>query len=154
MALLPPRGSPGLRPGPVLREGRAYGPPSHEEEVMDYTSYRFAHHKLEAYRVASEVADLVEPLARRFGQGHRHLADQLRRAADSTVGLVGEGANRYSAKQKRQRFTEARGEAGEVACHMERAYRYRLVSEHELAAVLHRADRLCALLTGLIKRHS
>lgn len=121
---------------------------------MDTTKYRFAHHKLEAYRVSSEIADMVEPLAKRFGRGHRHLADQLRRAADATVGLVGEGANRYSDKQKRQRFTEARGEAGEVACHVERAYRYRLVTEAEAEALLSRADRVCALLTGLIKRHS
>jgi four helix bundle protein len=121
---------------------------------MDTTKYRFAHHKLEAYRISAEMADIVQPLAERFGQGHRHLADQLRRAADATVGLIGEGANRYSAKQKRQRFTEARGEAGEVACHMERAYRYRLVSTTELEAVLSRADRVCAMLTGLIKRHS
>ena len=68
--------------------------------------------------------------------------------------LTGEGANRYTPKQKRQRFTEARGEAGEVACHMERAYSYRLVSERELEAVLSRADRVCAMLTGLIRRHS
>lgn len=121
---------------------------------MDTRKYRFADHKLETYRVATEMADLVEPLARRFGRGHRHLADQLRRAADATVGLVGEGANRYTAKQKRQRYIEARGEAGEVACHIERAYRYRLVTATEAEAVLGRADRVCAMLTGLIKRHS
>lgn len=121
---------------------------------MDMSRFRFTHHKLDAYRVASEMADLVQPLAERFGQGHRGLADQLRRSADATVALTGEGANRYSPKQKRLRFTEARGEAGEVACHMERAFNYRLVSEQELVAVLERADRVCAMLTGLIKRHS
>lgn len=121
---------------------------------MDMTPFRFAHHKLLAYQVASEMAELVRPLAGRFGRGHRELADQLRRSADATVALVGEGANRYYPKQKRQRFTEARGEAGEVACHIERALSYGLVSEREAMAVLERADRACAMLTGLIKRHS
>ena len=121
---------------------------------MDLSKYRFAHHKLDAYRVASEIADLVEPVAERFGDGHRKLADQLRRSADGVAALIGEGANRYTPKQKRQRFVEARGEAGEVACHMERAFSYRLVSEQELVAVLDRADRVCAMLTGLIRRHS
>ena len=48
---------------------------------------------------------------------------------------------------------EARGEAGEVAAHLERLRRYRFISEEQLMRGLSLADRLCALLTGLIKRH-
>lgn len=61
---------------------------------------------------------------------------------------------RSTLKQKRQRFVEARGEAGEVAAHLERLHRYKFITEEQLMTGLHLADRLCALLTGLIKRHS
>jgi four helix bundle protein len=49
---------------------------------------------------------------------------------------------------------EARGEAGEVAAHLERLARYRFITEEQLMTGLSLADRLCAMLTGLIKRHS
>jgi four helix bundle protein len=76
------------------------------------------------------------------------------RAAGSTVGLIGEGANRFSKGQKRQRFTEARGEAGEVAVHVEAGCGMRIVDEEDAMAILERANRICAMLTGLIHRHS
>lgn len=121
---------------------------------MNTSKFRFAHYKLDAYRVAVEMADLVKAMVERFPRGHGELADQLKRSAESTVGLIAEGANRYSQGQKRQRFSEARGECGEVASHVERAYRKGLVGEEEAMAVLERADRVCAMLTGLIKRCS
>ena len=61
---------------------------------------------------------------------------------------------RQGPKQKRQRFVEARGEAGETAAHLQRLRRYRFISEEQLMTSLSLADRLCAMLTGLIKRHS
>jgi four helix bundle protein len=118
------------------------------------TRFRFAHHRLDAYRVAVEMADRVDGLVARFPRGHARLADQLRRSAEAVVALTAEGANRYSAGQKRQRFTEARGECGEVAAHIERACRRRLVRQAEALAVLTLADRVCAMLSGLIRRCS
>ena len=76
------------------------------------------------------------------------------RAGRGAEALIAEGANRFTPKQKRQRFVEARGEAGEVAAHLERLRRYRFITEEQLMRGLGLADRLCAMLTGLIKRHS
>ena len=121
---------------------------------MDIEQYQFTHHKLDAYRVAREMALRVKPVAERVPRGHRSWADQLTRAAGNTVGLIGEGANRFSSGQKRQRFTEARGEAGEVASWVELLHSYGMVPEAEAEAVLHLANRVCAMMTGLIKRHS
>ncbi len=121
---------------------------------MDTSKYRFAHHKLDAYRVARQMADRAKVVAERVPRGYRKWADQLLRAAGSTVGLIGEGANRFTAGQKRHKFTEARGEAGEVAAWVEQLHGCGMVAEAEAVEVLELADRVCAMLTGLIKRHA
>ena len=121
---------------------------------MGNHSFHFTHYKLDAYRVAGELADLVMEVSRQVPRGHHKMVDQIRRAATGAEALIAEGANRYTPKQKRQRFVEARGEAGEVAAHLERLRRYRFVSEAQMMKGLGLADRLCAMLTGLIKRHS
>jgi four helix bundle protein len=121
---------------------------------MDISKYRFAHHKLDAYAVARQMADRAKVIAERVPRGYRKWADQLLRAAGSTVGLIGEGANRFTAGQKRHKFTEARGEAGEVAAWVEQLHGCGMVAEVEAAEVLELADRVCAMLTGLIKRHA
>ena len=112
--------------------------------------FHFTHYKLDAYRVARELADLVMELTAQVPRGHHKMVDQIVRAATGTEALIAEGANRYTPKQKRQRFVEAR----EVAAHLERLRRYRFITEDQLMAGLSLADRACALLTGLIKRHS
>jgi len=116
--------------------------------------FNFSHYKLDAYRVSRELADLVIDITRQVPKGHANLVDQIVRAATGAEALIAEGANRYTPKQKRQRFIEARGEAGEVAAHLERLRRYRFITEEQLMAGLSLADRACAMLTGLIKRHS
>jgi four helix bundle protein len=121
---------------------------------MSNHKFHFTHYKLDAYRIARELADLVMVVTPQVPRGHAKMVDQIVRAATGAEALIAEGANRYSSKQKRQRFVEARGEAGEVAAHLERLARYRFITEEQLMVGLRLADRLCATLTGLIKRHS
>jgi four helix bundle protein len=115
---------------------------------------RFVHHRLEVYHVALELLRIVHEASKVIPRGYRSFADQLLRAAGSAAALIGEGANRYTNGQKRQRFTEARGEAGEVAVHAEVLRTMGILSEETTEAILTRADRVCAMLTPLIKRHS
>jgi len=121
---------------------------------MDTTQFQFTHHRLDAYRVARQMAVRVKVICDGVPRGYRKWADQLLRAAGSTVGLIGEGANRFSAGQKRQRYTEARGEAGEVAAWIEQLLLCGLVKKPEATEVLGLADRVCAMLTRLIQRHA
>ena len=121
---------------------------------MDTTLFRFAHRKLIAWQVARELADRVRPVVARLPKRHAEIGDQLLRAALATEALIAEGANRYTPKQKRQRFAEARGECGETASHLERLFRYQLIDENEVTEMLALADRICARCTGLIRRHS
>ncbi len=86
---------------------------------MSDQAYPFPHQRLDVYRVALQLAQQSKGLADRIPRGYRSFADQLIRAAGSTVLLIGEGANRFSKGQKRQRYAEARGECGEVAAALE-----------------------------------
>ena len=115
---------------------------------------RFAHHRLEAYRTALDLAEAGHRRARRLPGGYGWLADHLVRAACAAPVLTAEGANRVSPGTKRQRFAEALGECGEAAAVAEVVERLALVRGDESAAVLAHADRTVARLTGLVRKHA
>jgi four helix bundle protein len=134
-----------------LPEGPNYDP----DHATRYSRpFPFAHQKLKVYQVALEMARCSRELADRVPRGYRPFADQLLRAAGHTVLLIGEGANRYTAGQKRQRYTEARGESGETAATAELLATLRLVPHAEAQHVEHLAGRVAAMLTRLIQRYS
>ena len=114
----------------------------------------FAHHRLDAFHAALDLARDVNRLTPRIPRGHRTLADQLYRAATSVPLLVAEGAHRSSPGSKRQRFAEARGECGEVAAATEVLEALALVPVDDTRPVLDSARRLTAMLTGLIRKFS
>ena len=114
----------------------------------------FVHHRLEVYHLALAMLTLVHAMTKKMPRGYSRFAHQVLDAAGSTVANIGEGANRVTRGQKRQRFSEAKGEAGEVAAHTEVLMAMGLVSPHEANEILHHADRTCAMLTRLIQRHS
>ena len=63
-----------------------------------------------------------------------------------------EGANRYTAGAKRQRYSEARSECGEVAAAAELLAVLGLAPRDECEALLALAGRVGAMLTRLIQR--
>lgn len=83
----------------------------------------FDHEKLEVYRVAVEYADAADAIAARLKVGNAHIRDQLRRASDSIVNNVAEGAGEFQPAEKA------------------RFYRIALRSCTECAAVLHTCQR-------------
>jgi four helix bundle protein len=114
----------------------------------------FPHHKLDVYRVSTQLAQAARALASQLGHSDKRLADQLHRASTAVPLLIAEGANRRTPGQKRQRFTEARGEAAEAASASELAAAFGLVDNDEALAVEVLADRVVAMLTRLIHRFS
>ena len=116
------------------------------------TNPTFPHHRLDAYRVALELAVEVRAIVALFPRGYASLADQASRAAQSAVLLVAEGANRLGVGEKRSRFSLARGEVGECAAALEIALALGLVGAVRVAPAMERAARLAAMLTGLIRR--
>ena len=116
------------------------------------TPHPFPHHRLDAFKVALELAVLCNQVAADIPRGHRPLADQLLRSSSAVPLLVAEGANRLTAAQKRQRFVEARGECGETAAAVELAAALGLVNCHDAQVALALAGRVGAMLTRLIQR--
>ena len=112
----------------------------------------FPHERLDAYRVALDLAVATKALSDRIPRGYRDLADQLLRCGTAPVLLVAEGANRTSAAMKRQRFTEARGECGEAAAAIELGLRLGFFPSADAAAASTLASRLAAMLTRLMVR--
>ena len=115
--------------------------------------YPFAHHQLEVYALALRMAKLAKTVAEKVPRGYRNYADHLKRSSGNTVLLIGEGANRFTAGMKRQRYEEALGEAGEVAVAAEVAVTLGLVSRGDVVELLGIAGRVCAMLSRLVRRH-
>lgn len=119
---------------------------------MSDTITRFAHQRLDAYRVALELFKGVEHVAATLPNGHAELKDQLRRAVGATVRNIAEGANRSHARDKAARFIVARAECGECEAALEMAQVLRLASAARLIELRRLADRVAAMLWGLIRR--
>lgn len=120
----------------------------------DHPITNFAHHRLDVFRVSLELAVASRRLADAVPHGYRTVADQLLRAGCAVPLLVSEGANRLTPGQKRQRFSEARGECGECAAAAELGSVLGLVPADDARAVLVLADRVAAMLTRLVQRFS
>ena len=103
------------------------------------TENRFAHEKLEAYRVAREFFALAYPMARDLPRGEAALRDQLKRAATSILLNTAEGACRRPGPEKARFFDVARGSASECGAILDA---FALLGLAEVAAV----DRGRALL--------
>ncbi len=121
--------------------------------MTDGTNLPFSHHKLHVYGLALEVARLARPLADAVPRGYRSYADHLLRSSGNTVLLIGEGANRFSSGMKRQRYEEALGEAGEVAVVAEVLCTLGLAEVADVEPLMALSSRVCAMLTGLVRRH-
>jgi four helix bundle protein len=114
----------------------------------------FPHEKLDAYRIALEMVRNAKALVEQIPRGHSSVADHLRRSASNTVLLLAEGANRRGAAEKRQRFVESRGEAGETAAACDLVIALEIGPPSLAHSVKQYAARLAAMLTKLIQRLS
>lgn len=112
----------------------------------------FPHEKLDVYRVALAMAALARRIADRIPRGHRNVADHLMRAAENTVLLLAEGANRRGAALKCQRFGESRGECGEVAAAAGLLRALEIGGQPEVEELRQLASRVSAMLTRLMAR--
>ena len=108
---------------------------------------RLPHHKLVAYSVARDLVVAVRAASIRGA----NLRDQALRAAQSAALNCAEGAGRVSRADKARAFAIARAEAVEAAAAVEIAAFCGEAGPEHLAEVLRLADRLVALLTGLVR---
>ncbi len=105
------------------------------------------HHKLIAYGVARDLLLAVRAADIRNAK----LRDEALRSAKSAALNCAEGAGRVSRADKARAFTIARGEAVEAAAAVEIAALCGEVRPEAAREVARLADRLVALLTGLVR---
>jgi four helix bundle protein len=120
---------------------------------MTYES-AFAHQRLDAFEAATELTVGVERLAAGLRRGHADLKDQVRRAASATMRNIAEGANRWAPRDKAARFVIARGECGECDAALELLARLGLAQPGDVRRLRQLADRIAAMLTGLVHRQA
>jgi four helix bundle protein len=112
----------------------------------------FAHQRLDAYAVAQDLACGVARLSHTFPRGFAEIRDQLQRASLAVARHIAEGASRATPADKRARFVVARGECAECDASLDTALRLGLAPEAEIHRLRALADRLGAMLTGLVLR--
>lgn len=112
----------------------------------------FAHQRLDAFHLSMELTLGAERLAARLPRGHADLKDQGRRAAAATTRNITEGANRYGPRDKAARFAIARGECAECDCALQMVGGLGLARPDTVRDLRTLADRVGAMLTGLIGR--
>jgi four helix bundle protein len=117
-----------------------------------YPTARFAHQRLDAYRVAVELFREVEDLTSRFPRGHADLKDQMRRSAAATVRHIAEGANRFEPRDKSNRFLLARAECGECDSTLEMAMLVGVLGATRAERMRALADRVAAMTWRLSMR--
>ena len=116
--------------------------------TRDFTSSPvLPHHRLVAYSVAREL--LLAVLACRIADPK--LRDEAHRSAKSACLNCAEGAGRVSRADKARAFAIARAEAVEAAAAVEIAALCGDVAAAPAREVARLADRLVALLTGLVR---
>ena len=104
--------------------------------------------RLRVYHLAQELVQRVDGIAR--GRvGDRSIHDQLRRAAESAVLNIAEGAGHYAARRKAFHYGVARGSASECVAALTR------LNRRHPSPPIHEARRcatmVCTLLTALIR---
>ncbi len=118
--------------------------------------FQFPHERLDAYQASLELAELAHRMASRVPRGYAKRADQLRRSGTAPVALIAEGANRRSAGDKRTRFDEACGEAGEAVAHAELLARLALYREarRDYLELRTQAQRVVRMTSRLVRKFS
>jgi four helix bundle protein len=107
------------------------------------------HERLDAYRVAIELDELVAALARRGTRGHAWLFDQTQRASGSAVLNLAEAVGREGA-DRACRFRISRGSALETDAGVTLLCHRGLCSAADRMRVRQLVGRLTAMLTKLM----
>ena len=114
----------------------------------------FAHQRLDAYRMAVDLVRGVAENVDRITASHVSLRDQVQRSSLSVMRQIAEAASRRSPADRRARFAVARGEAAECDSTLEALDIVGALPHRAVERLRELADRIGAMLTGLIARET
>ena len=110
----------------------------------------FHHEKLEVYRIAVEYADAADGIAGKLKRGNAHVRDQLRRASDSIVNNIAEGAGEFQPNEKARFYRIALRSGTECAATLHTCQRRQLGDADAIEAARALLKRVVEMLTRLI----
>jgi four helix bundle protein len=111
----------------------------------------FDHERLEVYRVAVEYADAADSIAARLKRGNAHIRDQLRRASDSIVNNIAEGAGEFQPAEKARFYRIALRSCTECAATLHTCQRRQLGDLNAIEDARKLLKRVVEMLTRLIQ---
>ena len=106
--------------------------------------------RLEVYQRAIEFLALVYEITEALPQGHAAQADQLRRAAESVVRNIAEGAGRWSPADSAKHYRIARGEAMESAASLDVLKLGNLITRERYDQGLQLLESVVSMLTRMV----
>ncbi len=119
---------------------------------MTKQTSHFPHQRLDAWHLSREARRLTFELLNTLPKGFADDARQLRRSSGAVPKLIAEGANRWSAGDKRRRFEEAEGEIGETASGLEDLADLGALDKVKVAQAMVLWGRCRATVLGLLRR--
>lgn len=111
----------------------------------------FAHERLAVYRRTCEFLTGVRSVLEGLPRGEAHLADQLRRAGDSVLLNLCEGAGRTGGADKAKFYDIARGSGTECAAILAVCAIRDLAAASEIARLRRLLAEVVAMLTALAR---
>jgi four helix bundle protein len=105
-------------------------------------------HKLDVYRCALELYRRIGRMVERFPRGEADLRSQMRRASRSVPFNIGEGVGK---RGRAASYEIALGEAKELIVALDCVEIDEYAPIEEVIAAQDLADRICAMLTKLIR---
>jgi four helix bundle protein len=120
------------------------------DAITSYPTLVMDHERLDAYRVAEQLDDVVVAICERAPRGYGWLLDQIQRASGSVALNIAEGIGR-SGNDRLQHLRIARGSANETDAGAALMERRKLVRPLERAEVKHLASRVVAMLTKMLQ---
>src|SRR5579872_1738020 len=119
-------------------------------DAATYPTMPLDHEKLDAYRVAEQLDELVIAICNRAPRGYGWLIDQVQRASGSIALNIAEGNGR-SGNDRLQHFRIARASANETDAGAALMERRKLLKPLEREEVKHLASRVVAMLTKMLQ---
>jgi four helix bundle protein len=107
-------------------------------------------HRLDAYRCALDLYRCIGTIVARFPQGEADLRSQMKRASRSIPHNIGEGVGKRG-KSRAASYTIALGEAKELIVALDCIEIDQLAPREEIVVAQQLADRICAMLSRLIR---
>ena len=104
-----------------------------------------------AWQEARKLVNLIYDLTRKNSFKDFSLANQIQRAAVSSMANISEGFGRYSFKDSKQFFTMARSSVSEVQSHLYVILDRKMISAELFKSIYEQAVKASKLINGLIK---